>query len=254
MGLDKSGTHTIAGSYTKITGWVFRAGCPETDLFNDGIRVTEGLYDIEGKFTMDSSRASKIRLMKNGSTVLVELDLTSGSNPTALQALLGQVALVDGDQITLEGYATATKTIQAGSTNTYLTVTPTPDGPVAMGIYKNRHNPQNIPGTSVPTAISGITTMSGYPSTKESPGGFTLRAGTYNLAGRLEFGSTSTMSAKIFKNETEIATASGSIIASPTASSISANGTDVFTLRGANNQGENVMDGPGFTYLTATPV
>lgn len=127
MGIDKVNTQSIpGGSYTKITSWAVRTtspGFPDTDLFNDGIRLRAGTYStIEFKATIENGRQMALRIMKNGTTQLASSD--SGGNVLTWTVTATNVTLVNGDLITVEANPTAGRIIQSGASNTYVIATP----------------------------------------------------------------------------------------------------------------------------------
>jgi hypothetical protein len=251
MGVDKSGTQSLAGAvWTKVVSWTVKSGYPDTVIDTDSLALRPGTYDLDGQFTHDNPRISRVRLMKNASEVAM---LDSVVNVSTLRVLAGRIDFTTGDVLSLEAYTTASRTILAAGT--YLTATPTPGGAVAMGIFKD-YSAQSVVSNAAAVVTSGVSVKPGYPSTKVSGNTMVARAGTYNLVGRVQYGSTSDPTVKIFKNGSEIASNTGGngyfTTVSPT-NVVLADG-DVLELRIASSQGETVVGGPDATYLTATPV
>lgn len=129
MGMDKVGPQDIpGGSYTKITGWTQRSGYPDTDIFNDGLRLRPGTYSsIAFTAAIENGRQLRLRIMK-GTTQIGFID--SGGNVLNLTCTATTVTIAEGDLVYFEANPTAGRQIQddwpngSGTIATYVIATP----------------------------------------------------------------------------------------------------------------------------------
>jgi hypothetical protein len=128
MGMDKSGSQSgIARSvWTLLTSWGVRAGHPDTVIASNGLRVSEGVYNIGGLITyVANDRRRWVRVYRN-STLLWEISV-GGTYVTSIPIAgtgLNSVVCAAGDVITVQVMNDGSDDSVAGGVNTYLTATP----------------------------------------------------------------------------------------------------------------------------------
>lgn len=126
---------------------------------------------------------------------------------------------------------------------------------VAMGVNKNGDQ-NGVPGGSY-TVLTPWSVRSGYPDTVLSGNGIQPRPGTYNFSFTATWINGRQMRMQILKNGTQVGFVdSGTNVTTLTctASSITANGTDVFTFTVNPTASRDILGGSTNTYATATPV
>lgn len=121
MGMDKSGTMELPaadGNPYKVTGWVVRAGYPDTSIVNDEL-VMQGTGTATVTYRGDLSSNFGTRTF-----YLFVNDVQVDSVGDASEDTFTPFNFVNGDRVAL--YASATSTVgdvvQAGSTTTYVYV------------------------------------------------------------------------------------------------------------------------------------
>ncbi|BAH52307.1 hypothetical protein [Rhodococcus opacus] len=115
-------------TYTKITPMQAKSGY-ESTITSDGLVMPGGgVCNLFARITWNLNSASerRIRIVKNGSTVLGET-ISSGTH-TTLDVTVNNVTLTASDVLTVEGYSTAStssgRVLDTAAGVTYLTVTP----------------------------------------------------------------------------------------------------------------------------------
>jgi hypothetical protein len=109
---------TTASTYQKLTPMQAKSGY-ESTLSSDGLVMPGGgVVNLAARLEWNSGSASdrRVRIMKNGSTVLGET-VSSGTH-TFLTLSVNSVSLVSSDVLTLEGFSAGTASTRS------LTVTP----------------------------------------------------------------------------------------------------------------------------------
>ena len=123
MGMDKSGTQTIAQSaWTKVTSFTVRAGYPATTITGSALEMNgdrTGTVTFRGDFG-SGGLAQQFRAYLNGSPIGSAVNkATVGTVPS--------VSVVDGDLIELWAYcdsgSASPRTVSSGSTETYIYIT-----------------------------------------------------------------------------------------------------------------------------------
>ena len=176
-------------TYTKLTPMQAKSGY-ESTLSSDGL-VMPGTVAValaaRITWNLGSATERRLRIVKNGSTVLGEV-ITSSTH-TVQDVTVPGVVLSGGDVLTLEAYASASttsaRTVSADAGVTYLTATPLP---VSGGMSKNS-TAQN--GTvSTWTKVIGWDVRSGYPTTTITSDSLEVAAGaagTVNVAAQVKY-------------------------------------------------------------------
>jgi len=188
QGMERTtGALTLAqNTYTKLTPMQAKASFAST-LSSDGLVMPGAIATtaLSAQVTWNSSSASerRLRIVKNGSTVLGETIVSS--THSVITVSVPGIALAASDVLTLEGYATlATSSARALDTAagvTYLTATPVNAG----GMDKNATT-QN--GTlSTWTKVIGWNVRSGYSSTISSDSLVVGATGTVNIAAQVDY-------------------------------------------------------------------
>ncbi|MFC9769670.1 hypothetical protein, partial [Rhodococcus jostii] len=117
---------TSASTYQKLTPMQAKSGY-ESTIVSDGLVVPgSATVNLAARLEFNSASASdrRVRIVKNGSTVLGES--TSSGTHSSLTLSVNGVTLVASDSLTLEGYGSgtaSTRNISESTGVTYLTVT-----------------------------------------------------------------------------------------------------------------------------------
>ncbi|WP_097212069.1 MULTISPECIES: hypothetical protein [unclassified Rhodococcus (in: high G+C Gram-positive bacteria)] len=253
MGLEKIGDQSSSsGAWVLVTGWGTKSGYTETVQESNGIRMQPGRYDIEGKVTRGSNRVISQRLYL-GSTMVAESN--SGKSVTAFTVALPDYEVTDPDTLLTFQSMTATSNSILGGAGTYLVANPSEPGPKRMGLDK--YGDQTInPG--VDTLVTGWFPRETFPGTIQGSDGIVMRAGTYNLAFRQQTGSSAAVVIKVFRNGSQVGTATsgGSSVTflDGTASNVVFADGDILTMKiQYPSATRTVLSDPGATYLTAIP-
>lgn len=119
MGLDKSGTQAIGQSvWTKVTGFVARAGYPDTNLVNDSCHMTGGPVTGTVTFRGQLAAALNTRQFQAGiNGTLIDTPVNEDTTATVPNVTLGP-----DDELELWVFCSQLigRTVNAGSTTTYI--------------------------------------------------------------------------------------------------------------------------------------
>lgn len=171
MGMDKSGTQTLANAseWIKLTSLTVRSGYPSTVLTNNTLvmdETTTGTLRYRIDFT-NSSGTQRVRVVLNGVTIV------GAQANKAITTTVTGVSVTNGDTLELQGFASGTSTfrvVSSGAANTFLEFNQT--------VYP-------IDGQHTATwSRSG--TLSQTPVVAGTPTATWSRAGTLGLQGPIE--------------------------------------------------------------------